>query len=188
MILVYRCPKCYSDITEKSNFCEACGCNLQEIFNEEAEIIKNPICPTCNKTYPTGIKFCSEDGSKLVPSEKLMIRCIKCGKSFPTDTKFCDIDGTNLQDNYLCRNENFREPMPETYQVLSIVVFILCIVPLGLILTLPEIFNASKVKRLYESGEIESAKKLSRRIKNGLVWSVACTVVFWIVVIIGFIN
>jgi len=139
------------------------------------------ICKKCNFSNKADSKFCENCGNLL------SVTCPKCGKNFSLDTKFCDIDGTNLQGNY-SQNDNFTEPMPETYQGLSIVVFILCIVPLGLILTLPEIFNASKVKRLYESGDIEDAKRLSRRIKNGLIWSVVCTVVFWIIVVISLNN
>ena len=94
----------------------------------------------------------------------------------------------DVEDYRTDNRSRVSEPMPETYQGLSIIVFILCIVPLGLFLTLPEIFNASKIKRLYENGEIEAAKKLSRRIKNGLIWSVGSTVVFWIIVLISLAN
>ena len=180
---IYNCPKCNTDFEKDSKFCQNCGCSL------EKEFIETPICPKCNKNFPVGTRFCDNDGAKLVSSEKLISRCVKCGREYNEGTRFCPQDGGKVvcgvsKNENVYRNVNL-DTMPETYQWQSIVVFIFCIVPLGLILTLPEIFNASKVKRLYESGDIEEAKRLSRRIKNGLLWSIGCTVVFWIIVVIS---
>jgi hypothetical protein len=111
-------------------------------------------------------------------------KCVKCGREYTDGSKFCPIDGGKIAV------QGFVPPpppdtMPETYQWQSIVVFILCIVPLGLIITLPEIFWAGRIKKLYLNGDVEAAKQLSKRSRNSLIWSIVCTVVFWIIVIIS---
>jgi hypothetical protein len=143
------------------------------------------ICNKCDFQNKADAKFCENCGSSLV------VVCPKCQKTFPLGTNFCDVDGERLLHNGYAvgqprantsDNSGLQEPMPETYQWQSIVVFILCLIPLGLILTLPEIFWASKIKNLYLSGDTEAAKRLSKRSRNSLIWSIVCTVVFWIIV------
>ena len=51
-------------------------------------------CPKCQKAFPTGTKFCPEDGTELV--SKGSLTCPKCQKAFPAGTKFCPEDGTQL--------------------------------------------------------------------------------------------
>jgi uncharacterized RDD family membrane protein YckC len=83
----YKCPKCNTDFETGTNFCQNCGCNL------ENEFIENPVCPRCHKSFLTGTRFCDVDGSKLTSPDKLIPKCIKCGKVYPADTKFCPDDG-----------------------------------------------------------------------------------------------
>ena len=87
---MYKCPKCGTEFTSGTKFCQNCGCNLDD------EFIETPTCPKCGKTFPTGTMFCSEDGSKLVSPDKLIPRCIKCGKEYTDGTKFCPNDGGQI--------------------------------------------------------------------------------------------
>ena len=78
-----KCPKCDTEFSLGTKFCENCGCNL------EVEFIETPICPKCRKTFPTGTVFCSEDGTKLVSPEQMKPKCVKCGQVYTDGTKFC---------------------------------------------------------------------------------------------------
>lgn len=178
------CQKCNFQNEDNAKFCTRCGCNLQ------VEVSENLVCPVCGKEFLSGIKFCTIDGSKLVSRTALTPRCQKCGKDYPSGIKFCPEDGGRIVSDASIGGGQKASPistdgMPETYQWQSIVVFILCIVPLGLIITLPEIFWASQIKKLYLSGDVEAAKKLSKRSRNSLIWSIICTVAFWVIVIIS---
>jgi predicted amidophosphoribosyltransferase len=73
MKAMYECPKCRTEFSLGTKFCQECGCNLNE------EFIKTPICPKCKKEFKIGTKFCDIDGSKLVSPEKLIPKHTKCG-------------------------------------------------------------------------------------------------------------
>ena len=62
----YKCPKCETEFSLGTKFCNNCGCNL------EVEFIETPICPKCRKTFPGGTIFCSEDGIRLVSPEQII--------------------------------------------------------------------------------------------------------------------
>ena len=83
----YKCPKCETEFSLGTKFCEDCGCNL------EVEFIVTPVCPKCGKTFSAGTVFCSEDGAKLVSSEKMIPKCVKCEKVYTDGTVFCPLDG-----------------------------------------------------------------------------------------------
>ena len=83
----YKCPKCDTEFTQGTKFCEDCGCNL------EVEFIETPMCPKCEKTFPTGTVFCKEDGTKLVSHEKMIPKCVKCETVYTDGTTFCPLDG-----------------------------------------------------------------------------------------------
>lgn len=87
----YQCPKCSSDFTNGTKFCQTCGCNL------ELEFIENPTCPKCKTTYPTNTKFCVNDGSKLFRPEDLIPKCIICNTAYSDDIKFCPRDGGEIK-------------------------------------------------------------------------------------------
>ena len=86
----YKCPKCETEFSLGTKFCEKCGCNL------EVEFIETPTCPKCEKIFPTGTVFCSEDGAKLVSPERMIPKCVKCGKVYTDGTKFCPLDGGKI--------------------------------------------------------------------------------------------
>ncbi len=52
-------------------------------------------CPTCNKLYPEGTKFCGEDGAKLTDARVKMV-CPECKKEGTTGEKFCKEHGKPL--------------------------------------------------------------------------------------------
>ena len=87
---IYKCPKCETEFSLGTKFCEKCGCNL------EVEFIETPTCSVCRKTFPTGTKFCKEHGIKLVSPEKTIPKCVKCEKEYSDDTKFCPLDGGKI--------------------------------------------------------------------------------------------
>ena len=87
----YNCPKCTTEFSSGTKFCQNCGCNL------EAEFVETPACPKCQKTFSTGSKFCPDDGSKLVSPEKLIPRCVRCGKTYTDGTRFCPDDGGQVR-------------------------------------------------------------------------------------------
>lgn len=97
---IYKCPKCSTEFSLGTKFCQNCGCNL------ETEFIETPICPKCGKTFPTSTKFCAADGSKLVSSDKLIPRCVKCGREYPEETKFCPDDGGQVIPEALRENSS----------------------------------------------------------------------------------
>lgn len=199
-MLIPCCEKCGKEYTNGEKFCPECGGKIVSLFcpEEGAKLVspekQTSRCVKCGIKYTDGTKFCPECGgkvvcntSKLPPNKNGNTHCEKCGKEITGETKFCDeCGGKVVGDNKI--TDPLPEPMPETYQWQSIVIFILCIVPLGLILTLPEIFWAGKIKKLYLNGNIEAAKQLSKRSRNSLIWSVICTLVFWIIVLTNLLN
>ena len=96
----YKCPKCETEFTSGTKFCENCGCNL------EVEFIETPTCPKCGKTFPTGTKFCNEHGTKLASPEQLIPRCNKCKKEYTDGTKFCPDCGGSVGVSALLTNRS----------------------------------------------------------------------------------
>jgi len=103
----YQCPKCNTEFSSSTKFCQNCGCNLQ------AEFIETPTCPKCGKTFSAGTKFCPEDGAKLVSPEKLMPRCVKCGKEYTDGTKFCPEDGGQIKTEALKHGSIINDDVAE---------------------------------------------------------------------------
>ena len=97
----YKCPKCDTEFSLGTKFCEKCGCNL------EMEFIETPTCPKCKKTFPAGTVFCSDDGTKLVSPEKMIPKCVKCGKAYTDGTKFCINDGGKVIPEALRKGMDF---------------------------------------------------------------------------------
>jgi len=122
--------------------------------------------------------------------------CTKCGHSNPVEASFCERCGSKLNqeapkqsvsptNNYY---NDSGEPMPDTYLWQSIVVTILCCLPLGI----PSIVYASQVESRYRSGDIEGARRSSKNAKNFALWSLIAGLVgvffyiIYFVVILGF--
>jgi len=96
----YKCPKCETEFSLGTKFCEKCSCNLN------AEFIETPTCPKCKKTFPTGTVFCNEHGVKLVSPEQLIPRCGKCEKQYTDGTKYCPDCGGSVDVSVFLTNRN----------------------------------------------------------------------------------
>ncbi|MGE5555775.1 MAG: zinc-ribbon domain-containing protein [Methanocella sp.] len=57
------CPRCGSQVTAKSNYCNYCGASLK------AQPVILKICPKCQNRIPQTAHFCPECGQKQ-PEEK----------------------------------------------------------------------------------------------------------------------
>lgn len=99
--MTFNCPKCGSEFTKGTKFCQTCGCNL------ELEFIENPTCPKCKTPYPTNTKFCVTDGSKLVRPEDLIPKCVICNTAYSDDIKFCPKDGGEVK---VILTRQFQQP------------------------------------------------------------------------------
>ena len=60
---------------------------------KEQESVEKPTCPKCNSVFSSDIKFCINDGVKLVYSDKLIPKCVICKKPYSNGAKFCSNDG-----------------------------------------------------------------------------------------------
>jgi len=104
--MTYNCPKCSSEFSSGTKFCQTCGCNL------ELDFLENPICPKCKASYPTNTKFCVTDGSKLVRPEDLIPKCIICNTTYSDDIKFCPRDGGEVK---IVLTRQYQQPINQNY-------------------------------------------------------------------------
>ena len=104
--MTYNCPKCSSEFTSGTKFCQTCGCNL------ELEFLESPTCPKCKTTYPTNTKFCVADGSKLVRPENLIPKCIICNTTYSEEIKFCPHDGGEVK---IILTRQYQQPTNQNY-------------------------------------------------------------------------
>lgn len=74
--------------------CSSCGVDLPtgakfcSSCGAKVVDLTKVICPKCNSEFPVGTKFCSNCGEKLIHC------CKKCGAELPAGTKFCKECGT----------------------------------------------------------------------------------------------
>lgn len=106
-----------------------------------------------------------------------MIYCSKCGEGNREDARYClhcgnPLHGTNNPVTTPPSNSN--RFMPETYLWQSIVVTILCCLPLGI----PAIVYATQVEKYFMRGEIDAAQRSSRMAKNFCIWALAVGLLF----------
>ncbi|MDR2834625.1 MAG: protein kinase [Bacteroidales bacterium] len=137
-----------------------------------------------NGTFVNGKKISGE--INLFPNDVIKIgeTILPWNSYFSQNIKKEEIYSQNI------RNETYLNTgkMPKSYQRLAIVVLFFCIVPLGIFLTLPDAIKAYKIKDLYLKGDIKAAQALSKRIRNGIIWSIISAVMFWVIIILYFFN
>ncbi|MDR2801841.1 MAG: CD225/dispanin family protein [Prevotellaceae bacterium] len=112
-----------------------------------------------------------------------MIYCSKCGEGNREDARYCARCGNPLASTnnpVTAPPSNGSQLMPETYLWQSIVVTILCCLPLGI----PAIVYATQVEKYFIRGEIAAAERASRQAKNFCIWSLAAGLLF----LIGYIG
>jgi uncharacterized RDD family membrane protein YckC len=88
---------------------------------EQVELIEKPTCPKCNTVFSSEIKFCIQDGTKLVHPDKLIPKCVICNKYYNNGAKFCPNDGGQIKlDDEIIHHSNL-EPIvnrePETQRI-----------------------------------------------------------------------
>ena len=154
----YKCPKCETEFTLGTKFCEGCGCNL------EVEFIETPTCPKCKKTFSAGTIFCSEDGTKLMSPEQMIPKCVKCEKVYTDGTKFCPLDGGKVIPEALRTGIDFDNAKE----------FVVESVGKG-----KELFNE------YASKGNESFSRLSKNQKYGVIGGLVIVIVLVIVLATG---
>ena len=121
---IQQCPKCNSEFSLNTKFCQNCGCSLVQT------------CPKCNKELPPSANFCDEDGTKLTSSEEENPKCVVCGKEYPKGTKFCTLDSgrvTNrvfvIEKNTNIETQNTEQRLKKAVKIGKIIAFIvICIV------------------------------------------------------------
>jgi hypothetical protein len=96
-------------------------------------------CPTCHKSYPNNLKFCSSDGSPLGID---ILECEVCKKLFADGARYCPYDGTLLaykteaakpfrfahreqRDGHLTEREAARPRSPSARRLLLVAVIVL---------------------------------------------------------------
>lgn len=120
--------------------------------------------------------------------------CPKCGIAVPDNASFCPKCGTNIPDTdsgttpaqdptpapqTFAPQQPPMEPCPPTYLALSIIVTVLCCLPLGIV----GIIKSSNVSKEYAAGNYAGAKDASKQAKT---WSIIglCCGLFWIILYI----
>lgn len=115
----------------------------------------------------------------------IMKYCPKCGTAVPEEASFCPKCGTNFPDAAAPTplSQNYQQPSvppcPPTYLALSIIVTVLCCLPLGIV----GIIKSSNVSKEYAAGNYAGAKDASKQAKT---WSIIglCCGLFWIILYI----
>jgi ribosomal protein L40E len=123
-----------------------------------------------------------------------MIYCSKCGAENGEDGRYCLRCGHPLQGaagSVTAPPPNEKPSIPETYLWQSIVVTILCCLPLGI----PAIVYATQVEKYFMMGEMAAAQRASRLAKNFCIWAlvggllfVTAYVIFYLVMLGGAVG
>lgn len=105
--------------------------------------------------------------------------CQKCGKENPDEAKYCKHCGHDLKVQET-PPDPVKQPLvvkPKNWLVESILVTILCCLPLGVV----GIVYASKVDNLYSSGDTAGAQDASDKAKKFVTWGAVAGVVIGII-------
>jgi hypothetical protein len=112
--------------------------------------------------------------------------CSNCGELNPENARFCAKCGYEIQSGVSGTTPSPASAstpsgdIPDTYLWQSIVVTILCCLPLGI----PAIVYAAQVEKYYMQGNIEAAQRASRNAKNFCIASLASGLAVYIAYII----
>ena len=105
--------------------------------------------------------------------------CKNSGTELPDGTKFCTCcghDQTMESGPVQYASASFGEK-PASYLALSIIVTILCCVPLGIV----GIVYASKVDASWNARNYDAAKEYSRKARNWSIAGLVISVLWWVV-------
>ena len=131
-------------------------------------------------------RFCTQCGQPLNDYTKF---CVNCGAPVPSSS-YTDNATNNQyqysqqpQQQYAQQPQNQHQPLepkPSNYLVISIITTILCCWPIGI----PAIINASKVNKLWDSGDYAGAQEASKRAKTFTIISAVLGLVVTVIYVI----
>lgn len=129
-------------------------------------------------------RFCTQCGQPLNDYTKF---CVNCGAPVPPPSYSDNANNNNQysqysqQQQYTQQPQQPLEPKPSNYLAISIITTILCCWPLGI----PAIINASKVNKLWDSGDYAGAQDASNKAKK---WTIISAILGFIAIIISFFG
>lgn len=109
-----KCSNCNAEVTPGTRFCTECGTPVEEVIVKDDSDMQPPsleeigddegqdkkaICPKCYTEVPSGMRFCTECGTKVeaVPSSTQPTVCPKCYADVPSGVRFCTECGTKIE-------------------------------------------------------------------------------------------
>ncbi|MEP9412188.1 MAG: zinc ribbon domain-containing protein, partial [Candidatus Brocadia sp.] len=69
---------------------------IESSLKTKKNVLKNKLCPECNRIYPGDVNFCSVDGKELAEFTEEYLICPTCKEKANPGEKFCRKDGTPL--------------------------------------------------------------------------------------------
>lgn len=69
---------------------------IESSLKTKKNVLKNKLCPECNRIYPGDVNFCSVDGKELAEFTEEYLICPTCKEKANPGEKFCRKDGTQL--------------------------------------------------------------------------------------------
>jgi uncharacterized membrane protein YvbJ len=123
-----------------------------------------------------------------------MAFCKNCGNQVNDGTKFCPkcgqaVDGEPQQQVYQQPAQAYQQPQqhraqPNSNMVLAILTTIFCCLPTGIY----AIIQASKVDKLYMSGEYDEAIRVAGEAKKWSYIGIVLAVIGWIIYFVFFMG
>ena len=118
------------------------------------------------------MKYCSNCGEQNSDDARF---CTKCGFEMSTPSSTPYVNTTSSENIF----QNSKQ-MPTTYLWQSILVTILCCLPLGI----PAIVYASKVDNLFLRGDIVGAERASRTARSFCIWGLLTALILLLLYVI----
>ena len=121
------------------------------------------------------MKYCSNCGEQNFDNARF---CVKCGCEINAPVTPTPTINTTSSENTFQNSEQ----MPTTYLWQSILVTILCCLPLGI----PAIVYASKVDNLFLRGDIVGAERASRTARSFCIWGLLTALIlllFYVIIV-----
>ncbi|MDR0364970.1 MAG: CD225/dispanin family protein [Bacteroidales bacterium] len=120
-------------------------------------------CTQCGEQNLDNASFCSKCGASLYVKDP----------SYKAPGQYVEVAPQNPNYHYDNPQQPSKPPMSPTYLWQSIVVTIICCMPLGI----PAIVNASQVETRYLQGNYEGSLRASRNAKSFCMWGLIAGIV-----------
>lgn len=105
--------------------------------------------------------------------------CKKCGAELLDGARFCTRCGCDQLYSSTAPSPVTPPRRPDNYMWLSVLVTILCCMPLGIV----GLLYSSKVDSSWYAGDVESARVYSSKAKSWSLWGIVLMVLFWVLYI-----